>query len=342
MSKENSNIVILNQLELKYDYDSAGRITMISVPDSDNETPDISHATTGYSPVNMYEYDEAGQLTVEANLYLGMICSYTYDAGGNLTSKNYHENADYDETAKKIILGEPTDTITYVYDSVWKDKLVSYNGLTIDYDALGNPLKYNASIFGDSDTNMNLEWKGRLLTAATKDDNTMRFEYSYDAEGLRTEKIIYTGETISEESVDENGNTITTEKHIFIPLLKFEYIWSGNVPAGYRILIYEAVKDENGNEVLDDNGNAVMQISDSKSVVMNVIYNENGEALGVNCHANIDNTETSTTFLFIKDAQGNISSISALEGGYFFNFYYDAFGNMVLDVTGTEIDKIQE
>lgn len=335
VSKENSNIVILNQLELKYDYDSAGRITMISVPDSDNET-------TGYSPVNMYEYDEAGQLTVEANLYLGMICSYTYDAGGNLTSKNYHENADYDETAKKIILGEPTDTITYVYDSVWKDKLVSYNGLTIDYDALGNPLKYNASIFGDSDTNMNLEWKGRLLTAATKDDNTMRFEYSYDAEGLRTEKIIYTGETISEESVDENGNTITTEKHIFIPLLKFEYIWSGNVPAGYRILIYEAVKDENGNEVLDDNGNAVMQISDSKSVVMNVIYNENGEALGVNCHANIDNTETSTTFLFIKDAQGNISSISALEGGYFFNFYYDAFGNMALDVTGTEIDKIQE
>lgn len=331
----NGNIVILNKLELKYDFDDAGRITMISVPDSNNET-------TGYSPVNMYEYDEAGQLTVEANMNLGMVCSYTYDAGGNLTSKNYHDNADYDENAKKIILGEPTDTITYEYDSVWKDMLISYNGMQINYDALGNPLNYTASIFGEADTNMNLEWTGRLLTAATKDDNTMRFEYSYDAEGLRTEKIIYTGETSSEESVDENGDTVTTEKHIFIPLLKFEYIWSDNVPAGYRILLYEAVKDENGNEVLDDNGNAVMQISNSQSIVINVIYNDNGESLGVNCHAKLDGKETSTSFLFIKDAQGNISSISALEGGYFFNFFYDAFGNMSLDITGTEIDKIQE
>lgn len=125
-------------------------------------------------------------------------------------------------------------------------------------------------------------------------------------------------------------------------MLKFEYIWSDNVPAGYRILIYETVKDENGNEVLDDSGNTVMQISNSKSVVVNVIYNENGEALGVNCHAHIDGKDTSTSFLFTKDAQGNISSISALEGEYFFNFFYDAFGNMTLDIAGTEFDRIQE
>ena len=314
-STVNGNKAILNELKLKYDYDSSGRISMISIPNPDDET-------SGYCPVNIYEYDEAGQLTVEANMYLGTVCAYTYDAGGNITSKSYFDNADYDESSKKIILGEPTDTITYEYDSVWKDKLVSYNGTAIEYDALGNPLKYNASVFGDSDENMNLEWTGRLLTAATKDDNTMRFEYSYDADGLRTEKIIYTGETVSEESVDENGNTIATERHIFVPLLKFEYIWSGNVPAGYRICIYEEVKDENGNVVLDDNGNAVMQTSDSQSIVMNIIYNENGEALGVNCQAKTDGEETSTTFLFIKDAQGNVASISALEGGYFFNFCY--------------------
>ena len=334
-STVNGNKAILNELKLKYDYDSSGRISMISIPNPDDET-------AGYCPVNIYEYDEAGQLTVEANMYLGTVCAYTYDAGGNITSKSYFDNADYDENAKKIILGEPTDTITYEYDSVWKDKLVSYNGTAIEYDALGNPLKYNASVFGDSDENMNLEWTGRLLTAATKDDNTMRFEYSYDAEGLRTEKIIYTGETVSEDSVDENGNTIATERHIFVPLLKFEYIWSGAVPAGYRICIYEEVKDENGNVVLDDNGNAVMQTSDSQSIVMNIIYNENGEALGVNCQAKTDGKETSTTFLFIKDAQGNVASISALEGGYFFNFFYDAFGMMTVDVTGTEMDKIQE
>ncbi len=326
---------ILRQIALKYDYDSAGRITMISVPDSDNEI-------TGYYPVNMYEYDEAGQLIVEANMYLGMVCSYTYDAGGNLTSKNYHDNADYDETSKKIILGEPTDTITYEYDSVWKDKLISYNGMQINYDALGNPLNYTASIFGAVDMNMNLEWTGRLLTAATAVDNTLRYEYSYDAAGLRTEKKIYVGEVISENNTDENGNGTTTERVIFVPLVKFEYIWSNDVPAGYRILFYEAEKDANGDPVLDNDGQIVTHIQEDSSLIINVIYNENGDALGVDCHAEISGEEESLTFLFVRDAQGNVMSISALEGGYFFNFAYDAFGNCVLGASGSEIDKIQQ
>lgn len=275
-------------------------------------------------------------------MYLGMVCSYTYDAGGNLTSKNYHDNADYDETSKKIILGEPTDTITYEYDSVWKDKLISYNGMQINYDALGNPLNYTASIFGAVDMNMNLEWTGRLLTAATAVDNTLRYEYSYDAAGLRTEKKIYVGEVISENNTDENGNGTTTERVIFVPLVKFEYIWSNDVPAGYRILFYEAEKDANGDPVLDNDGQIVTHIQEDSSLIINVIYNENGDALGVDCHAEISGEEESLTFLFVRDAQGNVMSISALEGGYFFNFAYDAFGNCVLGASGSEIDKIQQ
>lgn len=326
---------ILRSISLKYDYDDAGRITMISALETNN-------GVTNYYPVNMYEYDEAGQLVVEANMNLGTVCSYTYDVGGNLTSKNYHDNAEYNETTCKIDLGEPTQTITYAYDSVWKDKLVSYNGTQINYDALGNPLNYTANVFNSSEVNMNLEWDGRLLTAATAVDGSARYEYSYDANGLRTEKTIFQGETVTKEVVDDKGNVTTEEEHVFIPLIKFEYIWSNNVPAGYRILLYQAVTDENGNDVLDSNGHVMVQTSDSQSIIVNVIYNENGEALGVNCHSESEGEMESLTFLFIKDAQGNIVSIEAFEGEYFFNFVYDAFGNVMLDISGAAIDRIQE
>lgn len=326
---------ILRSISLKYDYDDAGRITMISAPETSN-------GVTNYYPVNIYEYDEAGQLVIEANMNLGTVCSYTYDAGGNLTSKNYHDNAEYNETTHKIDLGESTQTIAYAYDSVWKDKLISYNGTQISYDALGNPLNYTANVFNTSEVNMNLEWDGRLLTAATAVDGSARYEYSYDANGLRTEKTIFQGKTITKEVIDDNNNITTEREHVFIPLIKIEYIWSNNVPAGYRILLYQTVTDENGNDVLDSNGHVMVQTSDSQSIIVNVIYNESGEALGVNCHSESEGEMESLTFLFIKDAQGNIVSIEAFEGEYFFNFVYDAFGNVMLDISGAAIDRMQE
>lgn len=322
---------ILRRVSLKYDYDDAGRITMISALETNN-------GVTNYYPVNMYEYDEAGQLVVEANMNLGTVCSYTYDAGGNLTSKNYHDNAEFNETTCKIVLGEPTQTITYAYDSVWKDKLVSYNGTQINYDALGNPLNYTANVFNSSEVNMNLEWDGGLLTAATAVDGSNRYEYKYDANGLRTEKTLFESVSISEEQSD--GSIKTTD--VFVPKMKFEYIWSNETLSGYRITSYDIVTDDNGNNVLDDEGNIVIEVNNDNTFIVNMLYNEDGEALGVNCHSELEGVNKSLTFLFVKDAQGNVVSISALEGGYFFNLSYDSFGNPSLEVTGSEVDKIQQ
>ncbi|UZW15050.1 hypothetical protein OSC52_04200 [Clostridium pasteurianum] len=58
----------------------------------------------------------------------------TYDAGGNIRSK-----IEYAYTTGT--LGAATKTVNYGYgDSNWKDKLNSYNGKNISYDAIGNPL----------------------------------------------------------------------------------------------------------------------------------------------------------------------------------------------------------
>ena len=59
---------------------------------------------------------------------------YTYDRGGNILSKSY-----YSHTTGTP--GVAHDTILYSYtDNNWKDKLTAYDGQTITYDAIGNPL----------------------------------------------------------------------------------------------------------------------------------------------------------------------------------------------------------
>ena len=88
----------------------------------------------------VYTYDALGQL-IRANDpndptagESGTTWLYTYDRGGNILSKSYHS----------YTTGTPgvaVDTILYSYtDSNWKDKLTAYDGQTITYDAIGNPL----------------------------------------------------------------------------------------------------------------------------------------------------------------------------------------------------------
>ena len=83
----------LQKTVTSYEYDNTGRITKISRNDQ---------------PLAWYKYDEAGQLTEEINYELGFICRYTYDGGGNITSKVYYGNAEYDADNDEFIYGEPT------------------------------------------------------------------------------------------------------------------------------------------------------------------------------------------------------------------------------------------
>ena len=75
-------------------------------------------------------------------------------------------------------------TNTYGYnDADWGDLLTSFNGHTITYDAIGNPLNYyNGSSFS-------FTWKnGRQLATAAK--GTYVLSYDYNDEGIRTKKVV--------------------------------------------------------------------------------------------------------------------------------------------------------
>ena len=146
---------------VSYEYDYDGNNNIISVE------------SNGTSLVE-YEYDELNQLHREIDKTNRTYTYYYYDNGGNIISV---EKYGYDSASSipSTFLGEDT----YEYDTTWKDKLIKYNGTSITYDEMGNPLSYRDG--------MSFEWeRGRILSSVTKDNTTI--EMKYDSNGMRTQK----------------------------------------------------------------------------------------------------------------------------------------------------------
>ena len=98
---------------------------------------------------------------------------FTYDTYGNILSVEYVD--DYSD--------EAMSSNTYTYgDAQWLDRLTAFNGHSITYDNIGNPLSYyNGSSY-------TFTWDGRELATATKGSTSV--SYKYGADGLRTRKIV--------------------------------------------------------------------------------------------------------------------------------------------------------
>ena len=76
--------------------------------------------------------------------------------------------------------GKVQDTYEYG-DSEWKDLLTSFNGQTITYDEIGNPLSYRDGY--------QFTWQhGRRLASVTK--GTDSISYTYNPDGIRTSKTV--------------------------------------------------------------------------------------------------------------------------------------------------------
>ena len=99
----------------------------------------------------------------------GKVYNYTYDAGGNLISETVTDS-------------NGTTSNDYEYNnSNWGDVLTSYNGQSITYDEIGNPLTYRDG--------MSMTWKnGRQLATLTNGDTSI--SYGYDSDSVRTTKTV--------------------------------------------------------------------------------------------------------------------------------------------------------
>ena len=168
-------------LILEYVYDDVGNITKEKRTDT-SVTPNVVKEIT-------YEYNKLGQLlrvddqfdtTAGAN---GTTWQYVYDLGGNILSKTYHA---YNNTTEAP--GAAIETIPYAYgDANWKDKLTIYDNEPITYDAIGNPLSYDGWTY---------TWeKGRQLKQMASSEKIV--EFAYDANGLRVQKKVIEGSTVT-------------------------------------------------------------------------------------------------------------------------------------------------
>ena len=139
-----------------YSYDALGNITEIK-----------KNGTT----IRSYIYDSLNRLQRENDHESLTYYVYSYDNAGNLLSK-----------VKKTWIGTPLSTTTYGYStSGWKDLLTNYNGTTITYDAIGNPLKWRNAA--------SMSWDKRALQSMALSDGTA-VSFQYNADGIRTQKTV--------------------------------------------------------------------------------------------------------------------------------------------------------
>ena len=148
----------------KYEYDTNGNITDI-----------YKKVNNDWQRLYLYEYDEFNQLITFCDYINQKQYRYDYDEAGNILT----------ETVSRIgAHGQLYDSRvnTYGYDdSNWGDKLTSYNGETITYDEIGNPLSYRDG--------MEMTWlNGRKLTTLQSGNDSI--SYKYDSNGVRTSKTV--------------------------------------------------------------------------------------------------------------------------------------------------------
>ena len=165
----------------KYEYDTNGNITDI-----------YKKVNNDWQRLYLYEYDEFNQLITSCDYINQKQYRYDYDEAGNILT----------ETVSRIgAHGQLYDSRvnTYGYDdSNWGDKLTSYNGETITYDEIGNPLSYRDG--------MTMSWlNGRKLTTLQSGNDSI--SYKYDSNGVRTSKTVngveYTYEYLNSQLMHE-------------------------------------------------------------------------------------------------------------------------------------------
>lgn len=230
---------------LGYSYDGNGNITRIQ----ESDTNESGGATKTIS----YQYDELNRLIREDNQILNKTVTYSYDLGGNLLSEK-----EYDYTTGTLP-ASATVTKTGTYDTAWKDKLLSWNGTSMTYDAIGNMLTKGSTRY---------TWtQGRKLASV---QNGKNIQYYYDYTRNRTKKVVdgvttqfrYAGDLLVSERTGSEKN------------LWYRYDSAGNViSVTYDSEIYLYVRNAQNDIIglLDKTGNIVVRyIYDSWGQVIKI------------------------------------------------------------------------
>ena len=216
-----------------YAYDQNGNITEYQVSDT--------NASGGTTKTVAYQYDELNRLIRENNQILNKTVTYAYDIGGNLVSEKEYAYASGTLPASASV------TKTGTFDSVWKDKLVKWNGVAMTYDASGNML-----------TKGNTKYTWTLGNALASVSNGKNIQYSYDHAGHRIKKVVDGAVT----QMCYAGDLLVSERTGSEKTLWYRYDSSGNVIAlTYESEIYMYLRNAQNDIIglLDKDGKVVVR-----------------------------------------------------------------------------------
>jgi len=246
-----------NGATLQYTYDSFGNIK--TVTDSNNK-------------IIQYFYNYLNELVRENNKVLDKTIIYSYDKGGNILSKREYEYTTAETPATLV------KEYTYQYDDVWKDKLTSFDGKGITYDAIGNPLTYD---------NYAYTWqKGRQLATMKHNDNGIDISYKYNASGIRTEK-----------KVVENSQTVTTKYLFEGDKVVYESNGTDNIYYTYSLgakLVSMNLNDIEYFYIRNTQGDIIALIDDKGDEVVKYTYDSWGKLISIKDKDDIDVTNDKT------------------------------------------------
>lgn len=157
-----------------------------------DKSNNITHIYKSGSLSNKYYYDRHNQLVREDDYDNLKTIRYKYDSYGNILSKKVFELNTYNLLEKNV----------YEYNNIsWKDQLTNYNGESITYDAIGNPVLIGSK---------SLSWtNGRELMSFQNGNNIYSYKYNNNGEriqkdvnGLITNYYLENGKIIFEENDD--------------------------------------------------------------------------------------------------------------------------------------------
>ena len=277
-----TGLTMNNCRQFVYSYDKLNRLTSKTLLKS-------------YGVKTTYSYLEgAGENTTTALIKSvnndGELLEYAYDQNGNITSVKKNgallESYEYDALNQLTKVTRGSEVYTYTYDNAgnilsvkkngtviktygysdpeWKDLLTSFNGQTITYDAIGNPLTYRDG--------MTMTWQsGRQLASINKDGLSATF--AYDANGHRTQKTV-NGVTTNYYWVGDRLQYMATGDDMYV----FFYDDKGT-PYGVFTLI-DGVQ-EHLFYLYNAQGDVIAIIDDYAERVVNYEYSAWGELLSV-------------------------------------------------------------
>ena len=342
---------VINDLGFIYGYDVMGNIISIQKGEQqDGESADLVNVVDWIS----YEYDSKGQLVRENNKDIDQTVVYSYDEGGNITSKKY-----YEYTTEDSLDGLSYTTVNYTYETVWKDRLLSYNGSpNIEYDGIGNPTEY---------LGMNMTWQGRELRSVVNENVTTT--YSYDTNGYRlrkttgsedTEYYYSDGQLVYEKrendeffySYDFNGNLSRIRHKDTNGIVKLYYVAVNTRGDVIRILFDNETYPEYIEYTYDSWGNVVSIKDEDGNLVTSA--NNIGNLNKIRYRGYYYDDETGFYYLISRyynpkvgrflNADGYISTGTGLLGHNMYNYcgnnpvnYMDPTGNCYTNARGDTI-----